>query len=1353
MEPIVKQFMTVVSAAAAAVRSGNTGGQLPEQAFRIAVEAELPGIFGAWGISFMPSMERFTVTKRRIDMLCGRLVTEYKAPGVLGTGAQFESALKQARDYIEQLSVEFAEPLAEYYGIVLDGEHVGFVHHDPEKGWMYSACLEWDETSAIAVLERFRAHSKHPLDAEKIAEALGPNSVPARVLIPAMVAALKEPSGKTALLFSEWQRLFGQAVGTEAHQYPGVVDWAGKLGVALNGQDRTDLSQLFFSLHTYYALVIKVLTADIVGTIRSRSLTLFAQRLGVASYADRLVMLRDLENNQLFERFGISNFMEGDFFSWYLEHFDGPMDAGVAALAEASSQFEPSTPLLSPSKVTDLYKRLYQGLVPERIRHDLGEFYTPDWLADYVLERVGFAAAPRLRVLDPACGSGTFLVRAVKLLKANGGLTAADLIDHIRSQNIAGFDLNPLAVIAARANLILALIDELADTTATVTLPVYLADSIYAPELEGEAYVYRLETERGTVEMRFPAKLVASDAFNAVLREVESFMWEGGDKPNAEDLPADCLIVKHGLRDFYRQIWELDEQEWNKIWCRIINNRFAAVVVGEFDFVVGNPPWVVWSNLPSTYRDAVKHVCDRYNIFSDDAWVGGIESDISTVMTYAAADRWLKNDGALGFVITQSVFKTKSAQGFRRFKIPNGPDLQVFHVDDMTALRPFEDAANRTATLFLRKGAPTVYPVPYLVWKRQSRRHTIPASAALPHIIRQVHIWAQEACPVSGDGGAWITAPAGHAAALLGLLGGEGLHARKGTTTDFNNIYWVTVGQVQGNLVEVENNQSDQGHQVVRESAWIEKELVYPLARGQEISRFSVSSPGTALILPQRGMRGYDGATMLNNYPNALRYFEEYKDAACRGCRVGATCRKGLEQRGSYANPKYRNAMGEYWAIWNVGPYTFAPYKVAWKEVSSRFEAAVLSTVDVEGLGAKMHIPDHKLMFQPCQNEREAHFICGVLNSAMIRGFAEAVSLSTSRGTRIFEDLNIPDFDESNPGHTLVAELSIAAHAGTRPIDEAFEDELDLAVSEALGQTMVPVVTAQIATDSLTGGLRAAVVIGARTEFGRSAQELSETTFAALDVETTGFSPERFGDRMVEIAAVRFTLGGIKESWSRLIWPGRPIGAGARKVHGITLEALEGAPTFADVWNELQTFLGDAVIVAHNAEFDSRFLCAHLADIEVQREFLFFDTLQLLRAQFNLASNRLGMAIAALGVEGDVTHAALADATATAQLMLRLHELLRVRARLHTLGDLASLAALPPISTIVPVRRDPHLALAQAKAEVVVTYRRGQDVLRLGGKVDCVVKGEEVGYLTLRTASHRRLLLRFDRIDRIESNV
>ncbi len=148
-------------------------------------------------------------------------------------------------------------------------------------------------------------------------------------------------------------------------------------------------------------------------------------------------------------------------------------------------------------------------------------------------------------------------------------------------------------------------------------------------------------------------------------------------------------------------------------------------------------------------------------------------------------------------------------------------------------------------------------------------------------------------------------------------------------------------------------------------------------------------------------------------------------------------------------------------------------------------------------------------------------------------------------------------------------------------------------------------------------------------------------------------------------------------------------------------------------------------------------------------DFLFLYTLQLLRAQFSLPSNRLSDALAAFGVEGAVTHAALADASATAQLALRLYELLRARAEVVTLGDLATLAGLPPVRTQVPVKRDPHLMLARDKAEVAVTYNQGGRLTEISGQVDCVVKEPEAAYLTLRVKKGRRLLLRLDRVAEI----
>ena len=122
---------------------------------------------------------------------------------------------------------------------------------------------------------------------------------------------------------------------------------------------------------------------------------------------------------------------------------------------------------MDPEETRDLLKHLYQNLMPKKLRHALGEYYTPDWLAERLLNQLGYDGNPKWRLLDPACGSGTFLVLAIKRVKRYAEekmLTAADVLDMIL-RNIVGFDLNPLAVISARTNYLLALGDLLQHRT------------------------------------------------------------------------------------------------------------------------------------------------------------------------------------------------------------------------------------------------------------------------------------------------------------------------------------------------------------------------------------------------------------------------------------------------------------------------------------------------------------------------------------------------------------------------------------------------------------------------------------------------------------------------------------------------------------------------------------------------------------------------------------------------------------------------------------------------------------------------------------------------------------------------
>ena len=116
----------------------------------------------------------------------------------------------------------------------------------------------------------------------------------------------------------------------------------------------------------------------------------------------------------------------------------------------------------------------------------------------------------------------------------------------------------------------------------------------------------------------------------------------------------------------------------------------------KFDYVVGNPPWIRWGLLPNEYRDSTKVLWGKYGLFSlkgFEARMGGGEKDISALFVYVCSDKYLKNDGILGFVITQTIFLSKGAgEGFRNFKIYPETPFKIMQLDDFDAVQPFEGA-------------------------------------------------------------------------------------------------------------------------------------------------------------------------------------------------------------------------------------------------------------------------------------------------------------------------------------------------------------------------------------------------------------------------------------------------------------------------------------------------------------------------------------------------------------------------------------------------------------------------------------------------------------------------------------
>lgn len=263
-------------------------------------------------------------------------------------------------------------------------------------------------------------------------------------------------------------------------------------------------------------------------------------------------------------------------------------------------------------------------------------------------------------------------------------------------------------------------------------------------------------------------------------------------------------------------------------------------------------------------------------------------------------------------------------------------------------------------------------------------------------------------------------------------------------------------------------------------------------------------------------------------------------------------------------------------------------------------------------------------------------------------------------------------------------------------------------------------------------------------------QPLSETTFAILDVETTGLSPA-YGHRVCEVACLRVCNGVELDRFTSLVDPRRPISPGAFRVNGITPQILLGAPFFDAVADALLQVIHGAVLVAHNAPFDLGFLAAEL---EIARrpplECPVVDTLGLVRRAYSFASNSLSAVAGVLGLETKPTHRAMDDVDATFLLLERLLQEVAHEWEITTLGQLIAFQGGPipyPASRAVPL--PPTIAEALESGGMV----RMRYVDARGRETERVVRplrvNAERGQLYLIAHCYRRDELRTFRLDRV----
>lgn len=821
-----------------------------------------------------------------------------------------------------------------------------------------------------------------------------------------------------------------------------------------------------FVAHTFHSILIKLIAAEIVsahGLASGKSLVI---ELEIKSKDDDLLkqFKDDIEEGGYFNAVGLKGFIEEVIFSWWLDACEGSpsikksiSDALRATLVSLCRYRFDSLP--TSGKTRDVIRDFYHDIVPEQLRKSLGEFYTPDWLVDHTMDRAGFSPKDwlNLRVLDPTCGSGSFLLEAISRKRAaaeNVNMNAADTLKMLIS-SVWGFDLNPLAVQSARVNFLMAIADLLEQCDAIeVEIPVLLADAVYspAPDPDGDQKVvnYGIGSKQANLQVTLPSELAMD---RVALDRVFEIMGEQVENNNEYDETEKILLKNNAipkekasewrepLKKTYDQVLDLHRKEWNGIWFRVVRNFFWSATAGRFDLVAGNPPWVRWSNLPKAYRDRVKERCLKYNIFSENGFHGGNELDISAMITYTTADKWLNKGGKLTFVITQTVFQSPSSQGFRRFRIDKSNTIVPLLVDDLKDLKPFPDAANKTSVVVFEKSdKDVVYPVPYNVWKGKPAKDItgkLKLRKGLPvleksidpnltkHAVLAKIIQTQcEAWPVNDEpssGAPWSVMPPGRHAKIKGLFGeSTWVNGRKGITTDLNGVFFVGIhGQNKENNTVLIETRPQEGKTKLGDAKkfHVEPDLLYPLIKGAADFESCFLRPKEELFafVPNRGIKESDfiaAKSKMTGLPKTKKFFKAHDSFLIN--------RSTYKTRMAESAPSY--------SIYNVGDYTFSPFKVIWPEMSSTFCAAVAGSSSVPLIkGLRPFVPDHKIFFVDFATEEPAYFLCGLLNAPVVREMVHAHLISTQMGD-IFKHINLPPYDSKNQEHIDLVTFVRKAH-------------------------------------------------------------------------------------------------------------------------------------------------------------------------------------------------------------------------------------------------------------------------------------------------------------------------------------